>query len=278
MDKILAPAKINLGLDVLFRRPDGYHEVDMIMLSIGLADELEFEPGPIIELTCNHPNLPVNEENLIWKAVRLIQAEFGIINGIKIKLNKKIPVAAGLAGGSTDAAATLIGLNRLWNLHLTQAQLMTLGLKIGADVPFCILQGTARAEGIGEKLTKIDSCLHGTMLLVTPNIAVATPEVYRRLQLSQIHHHPQIDLIIDALRNNNLNQLCAAWGNVLETAVLSCYPEVKWLKELFAQCGVVASLMSGSGPSVFGLNPTMEQVALIVRQLPQDWFYCCSEY
>lgn len=278
MEKISAPAKINLALDVLYRRSDGYHEVDMIMQSITLADELEFELSDRIELTCDLPGLPLNEKNLAWQAVRLIQTELRINSGVKITIHKKIPVAAGLAGGSADAAATLIGLNRLWKLHLTQGQLMELGVKLGADVPFCILQGTARAQGIGEKLTKIDSQVTGKVLLVTPNIAVTTPEVYRQLKVDQIQQHPHVDQMITALHTGNCKQLPTMWGNVLETVVLPSYPEVKRLKGIFTDCGVKACLMSGSGPSVFGLNPSAEQVSQIERHLPPEWFHCLCKF
>jgi 4-diphosphocytidyl-2-C-methyl-D-erythritol kinase len=278
MEKIYAPAKINLALDVLYRRPDGYHEVDMIMQSITLADELDFEPSPKIELTCDRLDLPVDGRNLVWQAVRLIQIKFGINTGVKIAIHKKIPVAAGLAGGSTDAAATLIGLNSFWKLNMTQMQLMHLGVQLGADVPFCILQGTARAEGIGEKLTKIASRLSGKVLLVTPNISVATSAVYQQLKVNQILQHPNVAQVITALENGNGEQLYAAWGNVLETVVLNQYPEVKRLKEIFNNCGVKTCLMSGSGPSVFGLNPSAQQVSLIEQQLPLKWFCCICEF
>jgi 4-diphosphocytidyl-2-C-methyl-D-erythritol kinase len=278
MEIIYAPAKINLALDVLYRRSDGYHEVDMIMQSITLADELEFAPHDQIELTCDHPGLPVGEQNLVWQAVRLIQTELGINTGVKIAIHKKIPVAAGLAGGSSDAAATLIGLNRLWKLDLTQGQLIQLGVKLGADVPFCILQGTARARGIGEKLTKIASCLRSKLLLVTPNIGVATPDVYRQLKVDQIKQHPQVDRLITALHSGNGEQLYTMWGNVLETVVLPRYREVQQLKGIFTDCGLKACLMSGSGPSVFGLNPTAEQVSLVERFLPPEWFRCICEF
>jgi 4-diphosphocytidyl-2-C-methyl-D-erythritol kinase len=277
MEKIFAPAKINLTLDVLYRRPDGYHEVDMIMQSISLADELDFEPGDQIELICNRPDLPVDEHNLVWKAARLLQESLGIGYGVKITLRKKIPVAAGLAGGSADAAATLIGLNRFWHLELTQTQLLQLGLKLGADVPFAILKGTARALGIGEKLIPIVSRLSGKVLLVTPNIAVATPQVYHNLNIAAIKQHPNVNLAIAAVQTGNSEQLGNVWGNVLETAVLPYYPEVKRLKALFINCGVPACLMSGSGPSVFALNPSEKQINLIRRQLPSKWFCCVCE-
>jgi 4-diphosphocytidyl-2-C-methyl-D-erythritol kinase len=272
MEKIFAPAKINLTLDVLYRRPDGYHEVDMIMQSISLADELDFEASDHIELICDRPALPVDEHNLVWKAVRLLQESFGISYGAKITLRKKIPLAAGLAGGSADAAATLIGLNRFWHLKLKQAQLLQLGIRLGADVPFSILKGTARAEGIGEKLTPIGSRLSGKVLLVTPNINVATPDVYQRLNVAAIKQHPNVSMAIKAVQTGNNEQLGRAWGNVLETAVLPYYPEVERLKAIFINCGVSLCLMSGSGPSVFGLNPSEEQICLVRQQLPSEWF------
>jgi 4-diphosphocytidyl-2-C-methyl-D-erythritol kinase len=278
MEKITAPAKLNLALDVLYQRPDGYHEVDMIMQSITLADELTLEPGENIQLICNIPSLAVNGNNLVWKAVRLIQQKFGINSGVKITLQKKIPIAAGLAGGSADAAATLIGLNRFWKLNLAPGQLMDLGVTLGADVPFCILQGAARARGIGEQLTPLNSRLKCQVFVVTPNIAIATPEVYRRLKTDRLQQHPRINEAIEALITGAVEQLFLTWGNVLETAVFPYYPEVRWLKSLFQKCGIKYCLMSGSGPSIFSLNPAPEAIDQIVSKLPTGWFHCLCEF
>jgi 4-diphosphocytidyl-2-C-methyl-D-erythritol kinase len=278
MEKIIAPAKLNLALDVLYRRPDRYHEVDMIMQSLSLADELTLESSKNTKLTCNNPNLVVDENNLVWKAVRLIQQKLGINFGVQITLQKSIPIAAGLAGGSADAAATLIGLNRLWKLNLTPEELMGLGITLGADVPFCIFQGAARARGIGEQLTPLNSRLKCHVFIVTPNIAIATPEVYRRLKTDQLQQRPRINEAIEALISGAVEELFLTWGNVLETAVLPYYPEVRWLKELFQECGIKHCLMSGSGPSIFCLNPPSEAIELIVSKLPTGWFHYLCEF
>jgi 4-diphosphocytidyl-2-C-methyl-D-erythritol kinase len=278
MIKILAPAKINLALDVLCRRPDGYHEVDMVMQSLTLADEICLEPGEDIELTCNHSAVPLDSRNLAWRAVRLIQAESAISAGIKIIIKKQIPVAAGLAGGSTDAAAVLLGLNRLWKLHLPQSKLMELGVKLGADVPFCIMGQSARAQGIGEKLTPFTSGLQCRVLLITPNIGVSTPFIYHQLRTDRIEKHPRITEVIAALQTGDLKQLAREWGNVLEEVVLRHFPEVAFIKNLLKTEGVGPCLMSGSGPTVFALNPSEARLPALYRQLPPEWFTCVCEF
>lgn len=272
---INAPAKINLALDVLADRPDGYHEVDMVMQNIALADEIFFEPGEEIELTCSNPDIPTDKHNLAWRAADLIRRETGCLKGIKIHIEKRIPVAAGLAGGSTDAAAVLIGLNQLWKLGLSQKELMNFGVKLGADVPFCILRQTSRAEGIGEKLSTIDSKLHCNVLLITPDVPVSTALVYQSIITPEIKKHPNINEVITALETGDIDRLTKHWGNVLEEVVLKKFPMVAELKEsLICKFGLNRVLMSGSGPSVFALEPDLKIVDQIRTSLPSTWF--CS--
>lgn len=276
--QILAPAKINLALDVIARRADGYHQVDMVMQSIELSDKVTLEPAPGIELSCNMPGLPVDERNLAWRAVLLLQEITGISKGIKIEINKKIPVAAGLAGGSTDAAAVLIGLNKLWKLGLSQVELMKIGVRLGADVPFCLMQGTARARGIGEQLTPIKSCLNSQLLLVTPNTQVSTALVYQKLQVEKIKSRPQITKVITALEAGDSNALFEVWGNVLEAVVVSKNSLIAQVKSYFNRFGLNHCLMSGSGSSVFALDPPREIIKPFLTGLPTGWFGCLTSF
>lgn len=276
MLSILATAKINLGLNVITKRPDGYHDVDMIMQSIALADQLSFVNHHEFKLTCSNRRLPVDSNNLVWKAVSALKAETGYTGGVKIHIIKKIPISAGLAGGSSDAAAALIGLNRLWGLGLSQEQLMEIGVKIGADVPFCIFQGTARAQGIGEKLTRINSKLETELLLVTPDIQVSTSLIYQKLQFEQLQNRPKIESMIQALEAGNLEELQKNWGNVLEPVAMKEFPAILLVKEYFHKFGLSFNMMSGSGPTIFALNPPPDIVAPFLKGLPMGWFGCLT--
>jgi 4-diphosphocytidyl-2-C-methyl-D-erythritol kinase len=275
---LLAPAKINLALNVISKRADGYHEVDMIMQTIALADQLSFVNHHRIELSCTNQRLPLDSDNLVWKAVSLLKEETRYPGGVKIHLTKNIPIAAGLAGGSADAAATLTGLNELWGLGLTRDQLMKIGVKLGADVPFCILRGTARAKGIGAELTGINSGLASELLLVTPDMEVPTPLIYRKLQLDHIQSRPRIEQAIDALENGDLLKLYSYWGNVLEAVAVKEFPDILLVKGYFQKYGLIPNLMSGSGPSVFALNPPREMVAPFLKELPNNWFGCLTHF
>ena len=276
--QIKAPAKINLALDVIAQRADGYHLVDMVMQSIRLSDQVILEQGAGVELSCNLPGLPADERNLAWRAARVLQETAGISKGVRIKIEKRIPVAAGLAGGSTDAAAVLVGLNELWELGLTQPELMRIGLRLGADVPFCIMKGTARAEGIGERLTPINSTLKSKVLLVTPNCQVSTAQVYQRLKIERINKHPQIPLVIAALEAGDYQAMFEAWGNVLEEVVLGDDSPVALVKAYFNSFGISNCLMSGSGPSVYAIDPPVELIEAFLAGLPADWFGCLTEF
>ena len=250
-----ALAKINLGLDVVRRREDGYHEVRMIMQTIQLYDRLDIkrtqEPG--IQIQTNLSFLPVNENNLIYKAAKLLMDEFSITDGVSVKLDKRIPVAAGMAGGSTDAAAMLIGVNRLFSLGLTKRQLMERGVQIGADVPYCIMRGTALAEGIGEALSPLTPMVKCPVLIAKPSISVSTKFVYQNLKLDDTTIHPDIDRLIDDIKAKNLHDIAAHMGNVLETVTIPNYPVIDEIKKHMLSNGALGAMMSGSGPTVFGL-------------------------
>lgn len=250
-----ALAKINLGLDVVRRREDGYHEVRMIMQTIQLYDRLDIkrtqEPG--IQIQTNLSFLPVNENNLIYKAAKLLMDEFSITDGVSVKLDKRIPVAAGMAGGSTDAAAMLIGVNRLFSLGLTKRQLMERCVQIGADVPYCIMRGTALAEGIGEALSPLPPMVKCPVLIAKPSISVSTKFVYQNLKLDDTTIHPDIDRLIDDIKAKNLHDIAAHMGNVLETVTIPNYPVIDEIKKHMLSNGALGAMMSGSGPTVFGL-------------------------
>lgn len=250
-----ALAKINLGLDVVRRRDDGYHEVRMIMQTINLFDRLEIKKikEPAIKIHTNLFFLPVNENNLVYKAAKLLIDEFGIQEGVSVGLTKKIPVAAGMAGGSTDAAAMLFGMNRLFGLGLSKKQLMERGVKIGADVPYCIMRGTALAEGIGDKLSPLPAMVKCPVLIAKPQISVSTKFVYQNLKLDDKTVHPDIDRLIEDIRNKDLKVVSDHMGNVLESVTIPNYPVISQIKEQMMDSGAVGSMMSGSGPTVFGL-------------------------
>ena len=252
---VKALAKINLGLDVVRRREDGYHEVRMVMQTIHLFDRLEISRNDSGQITMetNLSFLPTNENNLVYKAAKLLQDEFAIKDGVHVWLHKYIPVAAGMAGGSTDAAAVLYGMNRIFELGLTKEQLMERGVKIGADVPYCIMRGTALAEGIGEKLTKLPPMVKCPVLIAKPQISVSTKFVYENLKLNDNTIHPDIDRLVADISEGDLTKIAADMGNVLETVTIPEYPVIAEIKENMMQNGAVNAMMSGSGPTVFGL-------------------------
>ena len=252
---INAPAKINIGLDVVGRREDGYHEVRMIMQSIRLFDRLTLDrkKDPGVRLTTNLKFLPTDENNLIVKSAKMLMKEFNLEGGLNINLEKRIPVAAGMAGGSTDAASTMIAINQMYDLNLSNSQLMKRAAKIGADIPYCIMKGTALAEGIGEKLSTIPKLPNCTVLIVKPRIHVSTKEVYSKLQLDENTFHPDIDKMIEDLKKKDLTGLCSHIGNTLEDVTIAMYPEIAQIKEFMMENGAIGSLMSGSGPTVFGI-------------------------
>ena len=253
--ELKALAKINLGLDVLGRRENGYHDVRMVMQSIYLYDEVKLEKTaePGITTVSNLSFLPTGDGNIAYKAARLLQEEFQITEGIKITLNKHIPVAAGLAGGSSNAAAVLFGMNRMFRLGLSQKDLMDRGVRLGADVPYCIMRGTVLAEGIGEKLSVLPAMPKCTVLIAKPPVSVSTKVVYEALDAKQITEHPDIDGIIEGLKNNSLKQVAACMGNVLEDVTVPMHPVIDQIKQEMKSAGALNAMMSGSGPTVFGL-------------------------
>lgn len=250
-----AYAKINLGLDVISKRPDGYHEVRMVMQTIGLHDRLSINiiNTPRIKMKTNLLYLPTNNNNIVYKAIALMKEKFQIDSGIYINLNKKIPVSAGMAGGSTDAAAALIGMNKLFNLNLTLEELMDIGVTLGADVPYCLMGGTALSEGIGEKLTPLPAFPNCHILIVKPNINVSTQNIYSNLDLNNIKSHPDIDAIIRGIKENDLYEASNHFGNILESVTIQKYKEIDHIKKDMVEKGAISSLMSGSGPTVFGI-------------------------
>ena len=250
-----AYAKINLGLDIVRKREDGYHEVKMIMQTIGLYDKLVIHKtsNPNITLKTNLPYLPEDMNNLVYKAAVLMKERYCIKEGMHIRLEKKIPVSAGLAGGSTDAAAALSGINQLFRLNLRQETLMAIGLELGADVPYCIMQGTALSEGIGEILTPLPPFPSCHVLIVKPNINVSTKYVYEHLKLDEDTFHPNIDGIIEHIKAKDLQGATSLFSNLLETVTIKEYHVINKIKEQMLSHGAIVSLMSGSGPTVFGL-------------------------
>lgn len=249
-----AYAKINPVLDVLRRREDGYHELRMIMQTVNIYDTLELvksESG--IRLTCDTGLLPCDDGNIVYRAARLMQETFSLKEGIEIHLTKKIPMAAGMAGGSADAAATLHGMNELFDLKLTTEKLCELGVKLGADVPYCIMGGTMLAEGIGEKLTALPPMPECRLVVAKPDFDVSTKYVYENLHANELKEHPDVDGMIAAIRANDLEAVATCMENVLETVTVRKYPQISELKNLMCNMGALNALMSGSGPSVFGL-------------------------
>ena len=270
--RLQAFAKINLGLDVLGKREDGYHEVRMIMQTIRMYDQLDMrksvEPG--IHLTTNKKYIPVDENNLVWRAAKLMMDTCGIMEGVSIHLHKVIPVAAGMAGGSSDAAATLVGMNRLFHCGLSKEKLMELGVQIGADVPYCVLRGTALAEGIGEKLTVLPPMPDCWILIGKPGISVSTKNVYTTLDLNTDTVHPDIDGMKKALEDGNLYGITERMGNVLQDVTIPAYPEVERIKEQMKALGAVNAMMSGSGPTVFGIFDNEEKAQKACQKLRES--------
>ena len=271
MEKITlkALAKINLGLDVIRKREDGYHEVRMIMQTIHLFDQLTIArtKEPRIKITANLDFLPTDGSNLIYKAAKLLQDSCGIEEGVRVDLRKYIPIAAGMAGGSTDAAAVLYGMNELFHLGMKRSRLMELGVKIGADVPYCLMRGTALAEGIGEKLKSLPPMPKCPVLIAKPPVGVSTKFVYENLKLDEHTRHPNIRAQIAAIKKQDLRKTAEYMGNVLETVTIPKYPVIAEIKRAMMENGALASMMSGSGPTVFGLFEQEEQARMAYEQM-----------
>ncbi len=247
-------AKINLALDVLRRREDGYHELRMIMQTVDICDEVTIrraEEG--IVLTCDTGLLPCDDGNIVYRAAKLMKDEYALPGGMEIHLCKRIPMAAGMAGGSADAAATLHGINELYGLGASKVKLCELGVKLGADVPYCICGGTMLAEGIGEKLTKLPSVPECVLVIAKPDFDVSTKYVYENLHANELQKHPDIDGMLKAIADRDLQAVATHMENVLENVTKNKYPEIEELKELMKSHGALNAMMSGSGPSVFGI-------------------------
>lgn len=271
MEKIVckAMAKVNLGLDVLRRRQDGYHEVRMIMQSVDLYDVLTFEKTEAagIVIRTNKKNIPTDQRNLIYKAADLLMQKYSITDGLRVTLEKRIPMAAGMAGGSTDAAAVFVAMNELFSLHMTQESMCELAVTIGADVPYCIVGGTVLAEGIGEKLTKLADAPACTLLIAKPSVGVSTKYVYENLHADKLRQHPDIDGMLTAICEDDLDGVAKRLGNVLETVTVKAYPVIEKLKSWMMEHGAVNALMSGSGPTVFGIYKEAQEAQRACEQL-----------
>ena len=268
-----AYSKINLGLDVVSKRPDGYHDLRMIMQTLQLRDVLDIEAtkaeDTVINMTCSDSSLSCGDDNLCVKAAKLILDVSTLNAHIMIHLIKNIPVAAGMAGGSADAAAVLIGINELLGLNLTQDELMKLGVKIGADVPYCIMKGTALAEGIGDKLTELTPMVNRPIVIAKPFGGVSTAKVYGGLSIDSLTH-PDIDSLISAIDNEDIKGITANMGNVLETVTIPMIPDIDDIKSIMLDNKAIGALMSGSGPTVFGIFDNEHQASKALSALKKS--------
>ena len=256
--KIKAYGKVNISLDVVGKREDGYHLLSMIMQNIDLYDEIEVEKQECgIILECNKSYVPVDNRNLAYKAAEIFKERYDIVDGVKINIEKNIPVSAGLAGGSTDAAAVLKVMNKLFNVNANEEELMELGLKLGADIPYCIHGGTALCEGIGEIITPIKPFRDKIVVLVKPAFGVSTKEVYKNFNLEKVKQHPKTAEIINAIENDDLNFVASNMKNLLENVTLRKHKILIKIKEEMNACGAINSMMSGSGPTVFAFFDDM---------------------
>lgn len=253
--RLRAMAKINLGLDIIGKREDGYHEVRMIMQTIRMYDVLEIrkKSSPGISLSTNLPYIPCDERNLVYKAAKILMDEFHVEEGLSMKLTKSVPVAAGMAGGSSDAAAAFVGVNRLFHLGLSEEELMKRAVQVGADVPYCVMRGTALAEGIGEKLTRLPDLPDCYILIGKPGINVSTRTAYENLDLNEIRRRPDIDGMICDIKNKDLYSMTGKMENVFEPGIMAKYPVIREIRDLMEKQGALKAMMSGSGPTVFGI-------------------------
>lgn len=272
--QLKALAKINLGLDVLGRREDGYHDVRMVMQTIYLYDNVWMrktkEPG--VHLKTNLYFLPDDMGNIAYKAAQLLIDEFDIKEGVFIELDKHIPVAAGLAGGSSNAAAVLVGMNRMFSLGLSEKELMERGVKLGADVPYCVMRGTVLAEGIGEELTPLPPLPKCYILIAKPAISVSTKMVYEKLDSREITDHPDIDGVLEGLENQDIIKVASSMGNVLEKVTIEEYPVIEQIKNAMKEAGALNAMMSGSGPTVFGIFADRQTAKAAYQKLRKTAF------
>lgn len=267
---VKAPAKINLTLDVLGKREDGYHEVEMVMTTIDLADRIDIYPRNDEKITIDSSAcfVPLGEKNHVYQIAQILRTKLGIRKGVHFYIHKNIPVAAGLAGGSSDAAAAIRGLNRLWSLGLSIEEMAAIGAEVGSDVSFCVHGGTALAQGRGEMITPLPSPPPAWVILAKPPIGVSTADIYGKVTMGEIQKHPaRSAAMVKAITERDYQAVYQTMGNHLETVTLSLYPEVKRLKEQMLRFGADASLMSGSGPTVFSLVDKESRVSRIYNGL-----------
>ena len=277
-------AKINLSIDVLGKRQDGYHLVEMLMQTIDLYDLIEINEKDNDQITIKSTSdeIPLDCNNLVYKAANLIKKTFNINKGVEIHIKKNIPVAAGMAGGSSNAAAALVGLNKLWNLNLSNQQLEKIGLKLGADVPFCINGGAVLASGIGEELTPIKGLTKDVCILVCkPDLFVSTKEVYECIDSKDIDKRPNNKFLIECLKNEDTRQLAENMFNVLEGVTMDKHPVIQQIKDIMTNNRALGAMMSGSGPTVFGLYENREDAvkckAILEKQFKQTFVVACEE-
>lgn len=267
-------AKINLSIDVLGKRNDGYHLVEMIMQTIDLYDTIkikEIDTDNVV-IKSNSVNIPLDDNNIVYKAINLLKNKFNINKGVEVFIEKNIPVAAGMAGGSSNAAAVLVGINKLWNLDLSEEELQKIGFKLGADVPFCISGRTALAQGVGEELTYITGLSQDvTILVCKPDIFVSTEDVYQGLDLNNIGQRPNNKYLMECLENNDIKTLSENMINVLENVTSEKYNEIREIKGVMINNDALGSMMSGSGPTVFGLFENKEKAIKCKEQLLEKY-------
>ena len=271
MDKLQLKAygKINLGLDVIRKRPDGYHDLDMIMQMVDVYDDviIEKKAGEEIVVKADAAVLSNGKDNLAYMAAKMLFDEFGIKSGVEITIHKRIPIAGGMAGGSSDCATTLIGINEMFNLGLSKQQLMERGVKLGADVPYCVLGGTAIARGIGEVLTPLPTPPQCHVIIAKPPISVSTAYVYGHIRPDEITKRPDIEQMTLAIKEQDLNKLSDLLYNVMEEVTVSEYPVIEKLKSFMLENGALNSIMSGSGPTVFGLFDDRKKAQAAMKAL-----------
>lgn len=276
-----AYGKVNFALDALRKKANGYHELRMIMQTLDIFDELTFsriderdsfynKEGKIL-LECDKSGVPTDERNLIYKAIKLMEQEYNFVANVKVYLKKNIPVEAGMAGGSTDCAITLKAINLLYKLGATDEKLCEIGVKIGADVPYCIMGGTVLSEGIGEILTPLPNMPDCYILLTKPSVGVSTKEVYTNLRVSELEYHPDVDAMISFINENDIVGVSKCLSNVLETVTISMHPVIDEVKNIMKNNGALNALMSGSGPTIFGVFED-EEIAMKAEQIIKNKF------
>ena len=273
MDKLQLKAygKINLALDVLRKREDGYHDLDMIMQMVDVYDDIIIEKNNINDIVVKTDKavLSNGKDNLAYMAAKTLMDEFGISQGVIITINKRIPIAGGMAGGSSDCATTMIGINQMFDLGLDKKALMERGVKLGADVPYCILGGTAIARGIGEVLTPLKTPPQCHVIIAKPPVSVSTAFVYGHIRPNQIKKHPDVEKMVEAINNQDLKMLAGLLSNVMEEVTIPEYPIIQDIKEVMLENGALNSIMSGSGPTVFGLYDDKESAEKTVELLKE---------